>query len=116
MPRGYKRAPVYSESKGTVHIWAKDARPPARLTNLIGGDVRRVIASNGDQMGNRPADLPKLVDFYVVNRQPMIGDIRMGHRLGCDYGAIDLPAQYGWLADKIAAAVDHGADISIWVG
>ena len=117
MPRGY-RAPVYDETKGTVHIWARDGRAPSRLTNLIGGDVRRLIASNGDKIGNRPDPLllPKLVDFYVVNRMPTTGDVRFGHRLGCDYGAIDLPYQYAWLADKIAAAVDHGDDVSIWVG
>jgi len=116
MPRGYQRAPVYDETKGTVHIWARDGRAPNRLTDLIGGDVRRQVNSNGDKLGNRPDGLPELVDFYVVNRTPTTGDVRNGHRLGCDYGAIDLPAQRGWLADRIARAVDMGIDVTIWVG
>lgn len=116
MPRGYQRAPVYDETKGTVHIWARDGRAPARLTNLIPGDVRREVNSHSDKLGNPGADLPRHVDYYAVNRVPTNGDIRLGHRLGCDYGAIDLPAQYAWLADKIAAAVQHGVDVTIWVG
>ena len=116
MPRGYQRAPVYDETKGTVRVWARDGRAPARLTNLIGGDVRRQIESNGDRFGNRSDGLPELVDFYVVNRRATNGDVRTGHRLGCEYGAIDLPYQYGWLADRIARAVDMGNDVTIWVG
>lgn len=116
MPRGYQRAPVYDANKGTVRIWARDGRPPARLTNLIAGNVRREISSNGDRLGVRPDGLPTLVDFYVVNRACTYGDIRAGHRMGCDYGAIDLPVQYGWLADKIARAVDAGDDVTIWMG
>lgn len=115
MPRGYQRAPVYDETKGTVRVWAKDGRAPARLTNLIGGDVRREVNDRGNQFG-ASTDVPKLVDYYVVDREPTKGDVRFGHRLGCEYGAIDLPYQHRWLADKIAAAVDHGNDVTIWVG
>lgn len=116
MPKGYKRAPVYDASKGTVRVWSREGRVPGKLVELIPGDVRREINSHSDKIGNPADGAPTLVDFYVVTRTPTTGDVRRAHRMGSEYGAIVLPEQAEWLRPKIAAAVVLGDDVTIWMG
>lgn len=116
MPKGFKRAPVYDPNKGTVRIWSREGRVPGKVLDLIDGDVRREINSHSDKLGNPVDDTPGLVDYYATMRIPTVGDIRAAHRMGSEYGAIDIPAQGAWLRPRIAEAVNRGDDITIWIG
>ena len=115
MPRGYKRPQVFDETKGTVRIWSREARVPGKVSDLIPGDVRREAKSHSDKIGLPAEGVPTVVDFYCTMRIPTTGDIRRAHLMGSEYGAIDIPAQHAWLRPRLAALVEAGCDVTLWL-